>query len=74
MGRDDELAVIKPRGILQELQQLCLLGGRKAVFRLVQEVQSPILNAAGEIKGRALPVGLLPDIGVQPLARIGALR
>ena len=66
VGGDDELAVVEAGGVLQELQQLRLFGGGKAVFRLVQEVESAVLDAAGEVERRALAIGLLPDIGVQP--------
>ena len=67
--RYDKLAVVKPRRIMQKLRQLQLPFGRKAVFRLIQQIQCILTDAFAEHSQCALPVGAGAHIGRQCAAR-----
>ena len=73
MGRDHKLAVEEAGRVFDKLAQFLLFGGRKAVFRLIQQVQAVFFNALGEIQKGAFAVGMLRQIVHQPLAHVPGL-
>ena len=59
---DDELTAVEAHGLLEKFQKLLLLFGRKAVFRLVQQIQAVVLYFFFKVQKGAFSVGMLPDI------------
>ena len=70
MGGDDKLTAEESCRVLQKLEQLQLTLWRKAVLRLVQQIQSIFLDFVRKIEESALAVGLLADVVYQPLTDI----
>ena len=62
MGGDNKLAAKKTRRVFEKLQKFLLLRRRKAVLRLVQQIETVFFDFVRKIQKSAFAVGMLADI------------